>query len=60
MTGLLMLICCGALLAGGCAKKEIVKGEEEFPSATAPKPAETEQAPAKPPVKEEKVGGAGS
>ena len=50
-----MLICCGALLAGGCAKKEIVKGEEEFPSATAPKPAETEQAPAKPTVKEEKV-----
>ena len=55
MTGFLMLLCCGALLAGGCAKKEIVKGEEGVPSATAPKPAETEQAPAKPPVKEEKV-----
>jgi peptidoglycan-associated lipoprotein len=55
MTGLLMLIFCGALLAGGCAKKELVKSEGEIPSATASKPAETEEAPAKPPVKEEKV-----
>jgi peptidoglycan-associated lipoprotein len=43
-----MVLCCGALLAGGCAKKEIVKGEEQLPSA--PKPAETAPAPA---VKEE-------
>lgn len=55
MTGFLMLLCCGALLVGGCAKKELVKGEGETPAASAPKTAEPEQAPAKPPVKEEKV-----
>jgi peptidoglycan-associated lipoprotein len=44
MLGFFMVLCCGAFLAGGCAKKEIVKGEEPIPSAT--KPAET--APAKP------------
>ena len=49
MLGFFMVLCCGAFLAGGCAKKEMVKGEEPLPSAT--KPAET--APAKPPVKEE-------
>ncbi|HEX9022850.1 MAG TPA: peptidoglycan-associated lipoprotein Pal [Geobacteraceae bacterium] len=56
MMGLFVILCCGALLVGGCAKKEVVKGEEA-PAAAAPKPAETpaEQAPAKAPVKEEKV-----
>jgi len=49
MLGFFVVLCCGAFLAGGCAKKEIVKGEVPIPSAT--KPAET--APAKPPVKEE-------
>lgn len=51
MSGLFMLICCGALLVGGCAKKELVKGEAEMPATALPKPAETKQAPAK----EEKV-----
>ncbi len=51
MTGFFMVICCGALLVGCCAKKELVKGESEMPAAAVPKPAGTEQAPAK----EEKV-----
>jgi peptidoglycan-associated lipoprotein len=34
MLGFFMVLCCGALLAGGCAKKEMVKGEETIPSAT--------------------------
>ncbi len=56
MMGLFVILCCGALLMGGCAKKELVKGEEA-PAAAAPKPAETttQQAPEKAPVKEEKV-----
>jgi peptidoglycan-associated lipoprotein len=53
MLGFFMVLCCGALLAGGCAKKELVKGEEPLPSAT--KPAET--APAQPAVKEEATQG---
>jgi peptidoglycan-associated lipoprotein len=32
MAGFLMVLCCGALLAGGCAKKEIVKAEEPISS----------------------------
>jgi peptidoglycan-associated lipoprotein len=45
MLGFFVVLCCGAFLAGGCAKKQMVKGgEEPIPSAT--KPAET--APAKP------------
>jgi peptidoglycan-associated lipoprotein len=28
MAGFLVVLCCGALFAGGCAKKEIVKAEE--------------------------------
>lgn len=44
MIGFFMVLCCGALLAGGCAKKEMVKGEEPIPSAT--KPAETAPQPA--------------
>ena len=38
MTGLLVVLGCGALLAGGCAKKEIVKSEEPVQVT---KPAET-------------------
>ena len=53
MVGFFMILCCGALLAGGCAKKEIVKGEGEMaaPAAKAPEPAPPIQAP----VKEEVV-----
>lgn len=49
MLGFFVVLCCGALLAGGCAKKEMVKGEEPLPSATKP----AEKAPAQPAVKEE-------
>ncbi len=55
MIGCFMILCCGALVAGGCAKKELVKGEEApaagQPAVTAP------SAPSAPsaPVKEEKV-----
>ena len=49
-------VCCGALLAGGCAKKEIVKTEEPVaaakPAEMAP-PAKTEVAPQ--PVQEAKI-----
>jgi peptidoglycan-associated lipoprotein len=55
MRGFLMLLCCGALLASGCAKKELVKGEGETPPAAAPVPAIPEQEQGKPPVKEEMV-----
>ncbi len=51
MVGFLVVLCCGALLAGGCAKKELVKGEEQMPSAA--RPAET--TPAKPSAKGEAV-----
>ncbi len=30
MAGFLVVLCCGALLAGGCAKKEVVKGDESI------------------------------
>lgn len=46
MLGFFMVICCGAFLAGGCAKKEMIKGEE-------PTPMPTETVPAKPAVPEE-------
>ena len=49
MAGFCVSLCCGALLAGGCAKKEIVKGAEQVPSVTKP----AEPAPAKPAPKEE-------
>jgi peptidoglycan-associated lipoprotein len=42
--GFFVVLCCGALLAGGCAKKEIVKGEEPITSAVKP----SDAAPAKP------------
>lgn len=48
MLGFFMVLCCGALLAGGCAKKEMVKSEETIPST---RPAET--TPAKPAMTDE-------
>lgn len=51
--GFFVALCCSLLLAGGCAKKELVKGEGEVPAASTSQPAE---APApKPEMKEEKV-----
>lgn len=55
MMGLFVILCCGALFVGGCAKKELVKGEEAPAAAPAPAETATTQAPAKAPVKEEKV-----
>lgn len=58
MVGFFMFLCCGALVAGGCAKKELVKGEGEIPSATSTKsgePGTAAQTAAKSPVKDEKV-----
>jgi peptidoglycan-associated lipoprotein len=51
--GLFVALICSTLFAGGCAKKELVKGEGDV-SATATQPAET-PATAKPPVREEVV-----
>jgi peptidoglycan-associated lipoprotein len=50
MVGFFMILCSGALLFSGCAKKEVVKGEEAPPAVA--KPAEK---PAAPPIKEETV-----
>jgi peptidoglycan-associated lipoprotein len=58
MVGVFMFLCCGALVAGGCAKKELVKGEGEIPSATSTKsgePGTAAQTSSKSPIKEEKV-----
>ncbi|HTG81212.1 MAG TPA: peptidoglycan-associated lipoprotein Pal [Geobacteraceae bacterium] len=52
MVGFFVVLCCGALLSAGCAKKEMVKGEEPI-SPPAAKPTET--APPKPAAKEEAV-----
>lgn len=56
MLSLLIVLCCGTLVAGGCAKKQIVKGDETATTApaTPAKPAEPAQ-PTKPPVREETV-----
>ena len=51
MVGFLVVLCCGALFVGGCAKKEMVKGEEAMPAAAPAKPAEAP----KPAAKEEKM-----
>lgn len=55
----LVVLCCGALLAGGCAKKEMVKQEEPVAPAidqtAQPKEQAQEQA-QEPSVKEEAVG----
>jgi len=42
MASVFVMLLCGSLVAGGCAKKEIVKGEEPVPAAA--KPAEETQA----------------
>jgi peptidoglycan-associated lipoprotein len=58
MLGFFIFLCCGALTVGGCAKKELVKGEGEIPSATSTKPAEpgtAAQEPGKATVKNDKV-----
>jgi peptidoglycan-associated lipoprotein len=34
--GCLVVLCLGALVAGGCAKKDLVKSEEPAPAVTAP------------------------
>jgi peptidoglycan-associated lipoprotein len=52
--GFFVALFCSALIAGGCAKKELVKGEGEVPAASVTQPAEV-PVPAKPPVKEEVV-----
>jgi len=52
--GFFVALFCFALLAGGCAKKELVKGEGEVPAVSATQPAGA-PVPAKPPVKEEVV-----
>ena len=49
MVSFFMVVGCGAFLLGGCAKKEMVKGEEPIPSATRP----AEPAPGKTPGQEE-------
>jgi peptidoglycan-associated lipoprotein len=49
MVRFFVVLCCWTLLACGCAKKELVKGETPAPTA---KSVET---PAKPPIKEEVV-----
>ena len=55
MTGLLVILGCGAIMAGGCAKKELVKSEEPVQVT---KPAETmpeKPAPAPEQVKEQPI-----
>ena len=37
-TGCLVVLSLGALVAGGCAKKDVVKPEEQVPAVTAPAP----------------------
>jgi peptidoglycan-associated lipoprotein len=54
MVGFFMVLCCGALVAGGCAKKELVKGEGETPAVSKTQPVEA-PVQAKSPVKEEVV-----
>jgi peptidoglycan-associated lipoprotein len=52
--GLFVALLCSALFVGGCAKKELVKGEGEVPAASTTQPADA-QVPAKPPVRDEAV-----
>jgi len=52
--GFIVALFCSALIVGGCAKKELVKGEADVPAASVTQPAEV-PVPAKPPVKEEVV-----
>ena len=58
MLGFFIFLCVGALAVGGCAKKELVKGEGETPSPTFTKPGEpgtAAQEPGKATVKNDKV-----
>lgn len=48
ITGCLVVLSLGALVAGGCAKKDMVKPDEQAPAVTAPAPEVTK--PAQPPV----------
>jgi len=52
--GFIVALFCSALIAGGCAKKELVKGEGDVPAASATQPIEA-PVPSKPPVKDEVV-----
>jgi len=52
MVRFFVVLSCWTLLAGGCAKKELMKGEGEITPAPTAKPVET---PAKPPIREEVV-----
>ena len=52
MVRFFVVLSCWTLLAGGCAKKELMKGEGEITPAPTAKPLET---PAKPPIREEVV-----
>lgn len=52
MVRFFVVLCCWTLLAGGCAKKELMKGEKEVTPAPTAKSAET---PSKPPIREEVV-----
>ena len=48
--GFIVALFCSALIAGGCAKKELVKGEADVPAASVTQPAEV-PVPAKPPIR---------
>ena len=49
--GCMLFLCVGALVSGGCAKKEMVKGEQPVPAVrTAPTPAPETAKPAPAPV----------
>ena len=52
--GFIVALLCSALIAGCCAKKELVKGEGDVPAASATQPIEA-PVPSKPPVKDEVV-----
>jgi peptidoglycan-associated lipoprotein len=52
MVRFFVVLSCWTLLAAGCAKKELMKGEGEITPAPTAKPVET---PAKPPIREEVV-----
>lgn len=58
MACILSALCMAALVAGGCAKKELVKSEEGAPAVQAPQPptpTEVKPVPMEPPVKEQPV-----
>ena len=59
LAGILMALCCAALMAGGCAKKEMVKEDETLaqkePVATAPAVPEAVPVAKEPVVKEDAV-----